>query len=171
MRLPIFFAKVARDLALGLDGQIGDAQPRVDLVRRVERAGRAGVETGAAVSAMVALRARRRGRSSVVKMLPRNSQEPNSRETRLVCLPCQPSPAAAASGFSITGAVSTKTLTSPSRPVFERATEGGRQQLQLALDDIVIIAMAGIDGDVSRRLLGQTRESVASRGRNSCRAG
>ena len=33
--------------------------------------------------------------------------------TRLVCLPCQPMPAASASGFSITGAVSTKTFTSP----------------------------------------------------------
>ena len=53
------------------------------------------------------------GSSSVVKMAPRNSHEPYSRDTRLVCLPCQPRPAAAASGFSITGAVSTNTLTSP----------------------------------------------------------
>ena len=45
-------------------------------------------------------------------MLPRNSQEPKSRDTRLVCLPCQPMPAFCASGFSITGAVSTKTFTS-----------------------------------------------------------
>ena len=53
------------------------------------------------------------GSSSVVKIAPRNSHEPNSRDTRLVCLPCQPRPAAAASGFSITAAVSTNTLTSP----------------------------------------------------------
>ena len=53
------------------------------------------------------------GSSSVVKIEPRNSHEPNSRETRLVCLPCQPSPALAASGFSITAAVSTNTFTSP----------------------------------------------------------
>ncbi len=58
---------------------------------------------------MVAL-GRIRGMSSVVMMAPRKSQEPNPRETRLVCLPCQPRPAAAASGFSISGAVSTKTL-------------------------------------------------------------
>jgi len=45
-------------------------------------------------------------------MVPRNSQEPFSRETRLVCLPCQPAPAFAASGFSISGAVSTNTFTS-----------------------------------------------------------
>ncbi len=30
-----------------------------------------------------------------------------------MCLPCQPTPAAAASGFSIKGAVSTNTFTSP----------------------------------------------------------
>src|SRR5439155_1519764 len=48
----------------------------------------------------------------VVKIAPRNSHEPNSRDTRLVCLPCQPSPAACARGFSITAAVSTNTLTS-----------------------------------------------------------
>ena len=35
-----------------------------------------------------------------------------ARETRLVCLPCQPMPAAALSGFSITGAVSTNTFSS-----------------------------------------------------------
>ena len=54
-----------------------------------------------------------RGNSSVVKIEPRNSHEPNSRETRLVCLPCQPMPARSASGFSITAAVSTNTFTSP----------------------------------------------------------
>jgi hypothetical protein len=53
-----------------------------------------------------------RGSSSVVKIAPRKNQFPRSRPRRFVCLPCQPSPAAAASGFSITGAVSTKTLIS-----------------------------------------------------------
>ena len=93
------------------------------------------------------VRARRVGRraSSVVKIEPRNSQEPNSRDTRLVCLPCQPRPAAAASGFSITGAVSTKTLTSgAARP---RARQPAGELLQLALDDVVIVAVAGIDRD------------------------
>jgi hypothetical protein len=52
------------------------------------------------------------GRSAVVKIAPRNSQFPNSRDTSTVCLPCQPSPAASANGFSITGAVSTNTFTS-----------------------------------------------------------
>src|SRR5689334_23977138 len=52
------------------------------------------------------------GMSSVVKMAPKKSHDPCWRETRLVCLPCQPSPAAAASGFSITAAVSTKIFAS-----------------------------------------------------------
>ena len=58
-------------------------------------------------------RLRRAASSSVVKIAPRNSHEPCWRDTRLVCLPCQPSPALAASGFSITAAVSTNTFTSP----------------------------------------------------------
>ena len=61
---------------------------------------------------MVRLRRRRASSSAVVKIAPRKSHEPNSRLTRLVCLPCQPSPAASASGFSMTGAVSTNTFTS-----------------------------------------------------------
>ena len=50
--------------------------------------------------------------SSEVSTEPMNSQEPNWRETRLVCLPCQPRPEACAKGFSSRGAVSTKTFTS-----------------------------------------------------------
>ena len=53
-----------------------------------------------------------RARSAVVKIAPRKNQLPKERDSRLVCLPCQPRPAACASGFSITGAVSTKTLIS-----------------------------------------------------------
>ena len=51
------------------------------------------------------------GKSASVKMVPRNSQEPAFRDTRLVCFPCQPAPACAANGFSINGAVSTNTFT------------------------------------------------------------
>ncbi|EAQ12678.1 hypothetical protein RB2654_15370 [Rhodobacterales bacterium HTCC2654] len=54
--------------------------------------------------------------SAVVKIAPRKNQLPKSRLSRLVCLPCHPSPAACASGFSITGAVSTNTLISVSGP-------------------------------------------------------
>ena len=90
---------------------------------------------------MVVSPARRARSSAVVKIEPRNSQEPNSRETRLVCLPCQPRPAFAASGFSITGAVSTKTFTSP--PASACTLSG--QLLELALDDVVIVGALGVD--------------------------
>ena len=68
-----------------------------------------------------------------------------------MCLPCQPNPAAAASGFSITGAVSTNTFTA-------RAKAGGnelRQVLQQAFYHVMIIAMPGVDGDVAA--VGQAR--------------
>ncbi len=76
---------------------------------------------------------------------PRNSHEPNSRLTSTVCLPCQPIPAASASGFSISGAVSTNTFTSA--PVHRLEQPG--QFLELALDDVVIVAIARIDRDVA----------------------
>jgi len=59
----------------------------------------------------------------VVKTSPRKNQLPWWRDSRLACLPCQPSPAAWAKGFSMTGAVSTKTFTSASkRACIQRAS-------------------------------------------------
>ena len=74
--------------------------------------------------------------SRLVRITPRNSQLPCSRLTRLVCLPCQPIPAACASGFSITGAVSTNTFSSRRRLLDDQA----RQRLQRLLDRLVIVA-------------------------------
>ena len=106
-------AEFARDRPLVLDGQVGDAAPRVELVGRREgvRSGRCRGRRGRSRNGRSP--AASAASSAVVKIAPRNSQEPSSRLTRLVCLPCQPSPAASASGFSMTGAVSTNTLTSP----------------------------------------------------------
>ena len=53
-----------------------------------------------------------RGKALSVRIVPMKNHDPNSRDTRFVCLPCQPRPAAWANGFSISGAVSTKTFTS-----------------------------------------------------------
>src|SRR4029079_5969200 len=117
--------QVAGNRPFVLDGEIGNASSCVELVRRRESCSWANIETCPATAAAVWFRGGSRqigrcespagsaGKSSVVKIEPRNSQEPNWRETRLVCLPCHPSPAWAASGFSMTAAVSTKTLTSP----------------------------------------------------------
>ena len=55
------------------------------------------------------------------------NHDPSRRETRFVCLPCHPSPAAWASGFSMTGAVSTKTLISPpARSISQRPSRFSR---------------------------------------------
>jgi hypothetical protein len=59
------------------------------------------------------------------------------RLTRLVCLPCQPSPAWAARGFSITGAVSTKTFSS--LPLNACAIQPA-ERLEPLLHDVVIVA-------------------------------
>ena len=85
------------------------------------------------------------GSSRLVNIEPRNNQEPNSRLTRLVCLPCQPMPATAPSGFSITGAVSTNTLTSPPA----RATHQPASCFELAFDDVVIVPRSCVDRDRS----------------------
>ena len=81
--------------------------------------------------------------SAVVKIVPRNSQEPNSRLTRLVCLPCQPSPAACG-----------QRLFHHRRGVDEHlhVAAGARRDLagdllQPALDHVVIVAVPRIDRD------------------------
>jgi hypothetical protein len=165
MRLPIGSAEFARDRSLVLDGEVGDAAPRIELVGRRKGVRRAGVEAGAARAAMVGLGRVGLRVAAVVKMAPRKSQEPNSRLTRFVCLPCQPMPAASASGFSMTGAVSTNTFTSPPGP--RRDLAG--QFLQPALDDVVIVAVARIDRD---RAAVRHAGACAGRrpGRSSCRA-
>ena len=98
-------------MPLVLDRQIGDAAPRIEPVGRGKRRGRADVEAAPAGAAMVGLR--RVGRElERGEDLAEEQPRAELRDTRLVCLPCQPSPARCASGFSITGAVSTKTFTS-----------------------------------------------------------
>src|SRR6202012_5810247 len=93
------------------------------------------------------------GRSAAVKISPRNSQEPNSRDTKLVCLPCQPRPAAAASGFSITGAVSTKTLRPSAGSAFYHDLVKGRLKTLASLDEVMVVAIAGVDRDRAFRLV------------------
>jgi len=58
-------------------------------------------------------------------------------------LPCHPSPAACASGFSITAAVSTNTFTSSP----DVADQPSRQRFQALLDDVVIIVALRVSRD------------------------
>ena len=99
------------------------------------------------------------GSSAVVKMAPRNSHEPCSRDTSMVFLPCQPRPAAAASGFSITGAVSTNTFTSAPLVVGEARGE----LLQLALEDVVVVLALRVDRDGAARRVVERIERICLR--------
>ena len=99
------------------------------------------------------------GSSNVVNTSPRNSHEPCRRDTRFVCLPCQPSPACSASGFSMTGAVSTNTFTSPPSPGDDEL----RQVLQLAAQNVVVVAVARINRDIAAVRTRNRRQRVLLR--------
>jgi hypothetical protein len=97
-----------------------------------------------------------RGSSSVVKIAPRNSHEPNSRETRLVCLPCQPNPAAPASGFLHHGG----RIDEHFHIAAGLRDQPARQQLQALLDEVMIVVAAGIDRDRGVRALLEDLERI-----------
>ena len=121
---------------------------------------RAGVEAARAASAMLPSVAGASGCSSrLVRITPRNSQLPCSRLTRLVCLPCQPIPAACASGFSITGAVSTNTFSSRRHLIDDEP----RERLQRLLDRLVIVAALRIGRDTPEFRMRRQRQRVGRR--------
>ena len=150
------FAEFVRDRSLVLDREIGDAAPRIELVGRGERRRRTDVEAGAGRCRNDRPPASSGGSSSVVKIAPRNSHEPNSRDTRLVCLPCQPRPAACASGFSITGGGVDEHLDLAGAV----GDQPARQRLQPLLDHVVIVVALGIDRDRAARALLQNRKRI-----------
>ncbi len=78
-----------------------------------------------------------------------------------MCLPCQPIPAASPSGFSITGAVSTKTLSSISSPSCRFRDQPACQRLERLLHHVVIVAPLRIDRNP--RLFGVAFERQAGR--------
>jgi hypothetical protein len=151
-------AEFERDRAFVLDREIGDAAPRIEPVRRRKGIGRACGLAGVAASA--------RRPAGVVGQVERGvdraEEQPAAvaRLTRLVCLPCQPSPAASASGFSITGAVSTNTLTSApgAAPTSQRASSFS------ALDHVVIVGALRIDRDAAALPFRGQRQWIDRRG-------
>ena len=120
---------------------------------------RADIEAGPARAAMVGLRRVGRRAWPTSGWRRETATSPRSRETRLVCLPCQPIPAFWASGFSIRGAVSTNTLTAA--PVKARELAG--EQLEPALDQVVIVAAQRIDRDVARGPVVEPGQGSSSR--------
>ena len=138
--------QLARDRAFVLDGEIGDAAPRIEPIGRGKCRGRTDIEAGAASAAMIVLAPHRGGRSSVVKIAPRNSQEPKCARDQIGVLALPAEARRRASGFSITAAVSTKTLISPPALSISQRPSA----LQPRLDHIVIVVAARIDRDARR---------------------
>ena len=95
---PMLVAKVVRDRAAVLDGQVGDAARGVELVGVEEGVGRAGVEAARAGAATIPAAKCQASvaRSSEVRITPRKSQEPMLPLRTQVFLPIDPMPARAA---------------------------------------------------------------------------
>ena len=85
-------------------------------------------------------------RSRSLKIAPRNNQEPKSRETRLVCLPCQPRPAACGERLFHHRRRVDEDLDLACARSGARDNEAG-ELFQAALEDVVIVAVPRIDGD------------------------
>ncbi len=141
---------------LMLDRQIGDATARVQLIRRRKGAGRAGVEAGAADSAVVALG---RVRPQVEIGEQRAEEKPGAEiaadEIGVLALPTE------ARGLR-------QRLLHHRRGVdehFDLAAGCSRQPrsqlLEPAFQHVVIVAMAGIDGDGAVARLGGGGEGIA----------
>ncbi len=154
-----FFPQLVRNRPFVLDGQVGNAARGIEPIGRREGIGRAHRQAARTGAAAVGVRRIGRDLRASCRSSPRNSQEPKRRDTRFVCLPCQPIPARCASGFSITGAVSTNTFTSSP----EARGDELRQVLQHALDHVVVVAVAGIDRDRATVRPGERRQRVGLR--------
>jgi hypothetical protein len=136
-------AGLRRDAAFVFDGEVADAAPRVQPVRRDDRLGRADLDAARAAAAVRAGRRIDRQRQVDVDS-PRKNQLPPSLSIRQVCLPIQPSPALRASARSSTGAESTNTRC-PNGPI-SFATR--REPLQAVAHQLVVIAAQRVAGHV-----------------------
>ena len=165
MRLPIGGAQFARNGPFVLDREVGNAAPRIELVGRGERRGRADIEAGAATAAMVVLG---RVRRQVERGEDRAEKQPGAEfardEVGVLALPAE----AGRRG---------ERLFHHRRGVDEHLDvaaglhgEPARERFQSRLDDVVIIVALGIDRDRAAIAPLQDRERVVRPGRNSVRA-
>ena len=131
---------------------------------RPDRLRRAGVEAARAGPAMHPGSAGASGSSSSsVRITPRNSQLPCSRETRLVCLPCQPIPAACGQRLFHHRRGVDEHLELARGPLDDEP----RQRLQRLLDRLVIVAALRIDRDAPALALARQAPSDRSPARSS----
>ena len=140
------FAKFARDRALVLDGEIGDAAPRIELVGRGKRRRGADVEAGPARAAMVGLGLVLRqieGREDRAEKQPRAELPRN--EVGVLALPAQ-SRRLRQRLFHHRGGIDEYLDLAAGR-----GDQPSRQRLQPLLDQVVIIVALRIDRDRAAR--------------------
>ena len=144
MRVPIDF-RYFFDMTFVLDGQIGNTLSGIQSVRAVKRIGRTNIETLPTTAAVIWQKASSGSISSVVYISPKKSQEPNCRETRLVCLPCQPTPAVCAMAFrELRGSID-KNL----HITVEGFANPAADRFEAFLHEIVVIVIPCIDGNIA----------------------
>ncbi len=139
-----------------LDGEIGNAAPRIELIGRRERVGRTDVETGAALPAMIALR---RVRLECQRREHRSQKQPGAEfAADQICVLALPTHARRLG----------QRLFQDRRGVDEdlhlRREFGGdetRQPFQFFLEHVVIIGALGIGGNRAESFFRQHRERIA----------
>ena len=158
-------AEFVRDRPLVLDGEVGDAAPRIEPVGCREGVGRAGVEAGAAGAAMVLLR---RVRLDLGRGEDRAEKQPRAElaadEIGVLALPAD------AGGFGERLFHDRRGVDEDLHVAAGPGDDAAGDLLQPALDDVVIVAVLRIDGD--RAAVALCRGCRADRGpaRNSWRA-
>ncbi len=157
MRFPIGGAVARRDMTLMLDGEVGDAGPRIEPVRRGEGFRRAHIETAPAGSAMIVFGRVRLDRGTGEDLAEKEPRAEVARdEIGVLALPAEP----CARG---------ERLLHHRRGIDEELHIVSRQRLnpcskllELCLEHVVIVGALRIGRDRATRSLIQDRERVAA---------
>ena len=161
MRLPISGPQLSRDRSFVLDREVGDAAARVEPVGRGKGVRRAGVEAGAAGAAMIRLR--RVWRKLEVGQ-DRAEKEPGAEFARyeigVLALPADAG-ARRERLFHERRSVDEHFDVRPFR--LRRGDKERGERLQLAFDDVMIVAMARVDRDRAGVPERERRQRIARR--------
>ena len=145
VRLPIIGAKLFgnRPMIARLSGRKYSAAHPIGRARGNALVGQNGSRTGCDTTRQCPTAGASGVRGVGREIAPRKNQFPNSRDNRLVCLPCQPKPAACARGFFHHGCGIYEHLDLAAGAVDQPAA----QPFQPFLDHIMVIAALRIGGN------------------------
>ena len=153
-----------RDRPLVLDRQVRDAAPRVEPIGRREGVGRAGLEAGAAGAAMVLLRrVRLQGQGGEHRAEEQPRAVAARDEVGVLALPAEPRRLRQRLLHDRRGVDEHLHLAAHLAAIAPSPREPAGQLLELALDHVVVVAVAGVDGDVGRAPVTERRERIAGR--------